>query len=164
MHAGQKAYLEERHEARKWHGRGGRGRRAVLTEPVFDGSELRGWTLHRLQRDDHAKPPVVHSLWRHGESMSVLLAIDLFVCNSVKAAHDQLIQALGNMESDAVERQTDKSAPGDVAFALGETMVLFARANVVVLVRNAGPEVVSVFVIARRLDALLLRPGPERKR
>jgi len=96
--------------------------------------------------------------------MSVLLAIDLFVCNSVKAAHDQLIQALGNMESDAVERQTDKSAPGDVAFALRETMVLFARANVVVLIRNAGPEVVSVFVVARRLDALLVRPRPERKR
>ena len=58
-----------------------------------------------------------------------LIAIDVFECASVKSAHDQLIEALGNMESDAVVRRAEKSAPGEIAFGLGDTMMLFSRAN-----------------------------------
>ena len=61
----------------------------------------------------------------------------------------------------AVERQTEKDAVGDVAFALDDTMALFARANAVVLICNAGPRVVHVGTVARELDALLARrPKP----
>lgn len=158
MHSEHKAFLEKRYGANDWHGRGGRGRR-VLKDFNFDGSEIHGWTLVRVQRDEHAKPPVIRSLWRRGESTSELLAVDVFLCVSVKAAHDQLIEALGNIESDAVERRTDRNAPGEVAFALGDTMVLFARINLVVLIRNVGPTVVPVLAVARRLDTLLVRWG-----
>jgi hypothetical protein len=91
------------------------------------------------------------------DSTDPLLAIDVFECSSVKAAHDQLIEAIGNMESDALTRRFDKGSPGEIAVGLGDTMILFSRSNVVVLIRNAGPTVVPVDGIARELDALLVR-------
>ena len=156
MHAGQKKFLEQRYRASEWHGRGGRAR-SVLKDFKFDGSEIRGWKLHRVQRTEGAQPPVIRSLWRRGESTSELLSVEVFECASVKAAHDQLLEALSNVESSAVERRTGKDVPGDVAFALGDTMLLFARSNLVVLIRNAGPTVVEVDTVARELDALLVR-------
>lgn len=158
MQSEHKEFLEKRHDANEWHGRGARGRR-VIKDFDFDGSEIHGWTLQRARRDEQVKPPVIRSIWRHGESDSELLSVDVFVCASVKAAHDQLIEALGNFESDAIERRTEKNAPGEVAFALNDTMVMFARGNLVVLIRNAGPKVVSVRAAARGLDALLARWG-----
>ena len=116
-----------------------------------------GWVLQRVQLDERAQPPVLRSLWSRGDTMSALLAIDVFECASVRGAHEQLLEALGNIESDTVERRTAPNAPGDVAFALADTLVLFARANVVVLLRNAGPTVVSVDEVARELDALLMQ-------
>jgi hypothetical protein len=156
MDAQQRRYLERRYRARDWHGRGGRAR-CVIKDFNIDGSEIRRWSLQRVQRDERAKPPVIHSIWRHGEAMNELLAVDLFECASVKAAHDQLLDALANMESDAIERRTEQSAPGDIAFGLGDTMILFARANMVVLVRNAGPTIIPVSAVARELDLLLVR-------
>src|SRR6267378_5821313 len=134
MHVGQKRFLEQRYGASKWYGRG-RGSRRMLKNYIFDGSEIFGWTLERAQRDERAKPPEINSLWRHNESTGALLAVKAFECTSIKAAHDQLIVALGNVESGAVERRTEKTAIGDVAFGLRDTMVLFARANLVVLIR-----------------------------
>jgi hypothetical protein len=156
MHAEQKKFLEQQYRASEWHGRGGRAR-SVLKDFKFDGSEVRGWTLHRVQRPEGAQPRVIRSLWRRGESTSELLSVEVFECVSVKAAHDQLLEALSNVESGAVERRTGGDVPGDVAFALGHTLLLFARANLVVLIRNAGPTVVEVDTVARELDALLVR-------
>ena len=96
--------------------------------------------------------------------MNELLAVDVFECASVKAAHDQLVEALANMESDAIERRTEKNAFGDIAFGLNDTMTLFARANMVVLVRNAGPTIVPVSAAARELDLLLVRRLEDERR
>jgi hypothetical protein len=106
---------------------------------------------------------MIRSIWRHGENTEELLAVDLFECVSIKAAHDQLLEALANMESDAIER-TEKNAPGDIAFGLGDTMILFARANMVVLVRNAGPKIVPVSAVARELDLQLARRLKDERR
>jgi hypothetical protein len=156
MDVAQKAYLEQRHNAKAWYGRGGRGRRS-LKGFRFNGSELPGWTLQRVRLDEQAQPPLLRSLWSRGDAMNELLAVDVFECASVRGAHEQLLEALGNIESDAVERRTAQNAPGDVAFALADTLLVFARANVVVLLRNAGPTVVSVDEVARALDALLVQ-------
>ena len=111
----------------------------------------------RAQRDDGGKPAALHSLWSQDPAGKTLLAIDVFECKSVKAAHDQLLEVLGQMQSGVVERQTGKSVPGDVAFGYGKAMALFARANMVVLIRNAGPTVVPVDAIARTFDALVIK-------
>jgi hypothetical protein len=109
---------------------------------AFDlsGSELTGWTLHRARRDVRGTLPALRSLWHRGDPMVELLAIDVWVCLSVAAAHDQLLEVLGDVQSDAIERHRGSGAVGDVAFTLGHTMMVFARVNVVVQVRNAGPK------------------------
>jgi len=161
MHAGQKRFLEDHFGARSWYGRSKHGRRAIR-DFDFEGREIRGWTLHHAKRQ--TDPPGVRSLWRHDDSLDELLGVDVFECGSVKAAHDQLLEALGNIQSGAVERRTDKSAPGDVGFGLANTMVLFALANMVVWIRNAGRKLVPVGTVARDLDALLVkRLGPARR-
>jgi len=156
MHAAQKRFIEQRFGAKDWYGRGPRGRR-MIQEFGFEGSELMEWTLERMERDERAKPIAIHSLWRHDEAGNELLAVDAFECASVKAAHDQLIETLGDIESAAVERRTGKNAIGDVSFGLNDTMVLFARANLVVLIRNAGRTVVKVGTLARSLDKMVER-------
>jgi hypothetical protein len=156
MHAGQKRFLEERHEAATWRGRSKHADRLVRAF-ALEGSELRGWTLQRAQRDDGGKPAVLRSIWSRDPPGKTLLAIDVFECKSVVAAHDQLLEVLGQMQSGVVERQAGKTAPGDVAFGCGKTMALFARANIVVLIRNAGPTVVPVDAIAHAFDALVIK-------
>jgi len=156
MHATQKRFIEQRFRAKDWYGRGPRGRR-VIKDFDFEGSELVEWTLERMDRDERVKPVTIHSLWRREETGSELLAVDIFECASVKAAHDQLIETLGEIESNAVERRSGKNAIGDVAFGLNDTMVLFARGNLVVWIRNAGRPVVKVGALARSLDKMLER-------
>jgi hypothetical protein len=156
MHATQKRFIEHRFGAKDWYGRGPRGRR-ILKEFGFEGSEFMEWTLERTRRDEHAKPTAIHSLWRHDDAGNERLAVDAFECASLKAAHDQLIETLGEIESGAVERRTGKNAIGDVSFGLNDTMVLFARANLVVLIRNAGRTVVKVGAAARAFDKMLER-------
>src|SRR5271169_244823 len=156
MQAEQKRFVEKRFSAREWRGHSMSGRRSIKGVG-FEQWEVPGWKLQRLQHDHPAKQTTVHSLWSHGGSTSELLAVDVFECSSVEAAHDQVLEALGNMQSGVVERLDGKNTPGDVAFGLNDTMVLFARANLVVLIRNAGPSVVRVGEIARQLDRFLLR-------
>jgi hypothetical protein len=156
MHAEQKEFLELHFIVKEWHGRSGSGRRIVKGFRI-EGSEIKHWRLQRVKRDEQAGTTALRSLWSHGDSGEELLSVDVFECASVKAAHDQLLEVLANVQSPKVERKTEKTAPGDVAFGLANTMILFARANLAVSIRNAGPRVVPVGVVARELDAQILR-------
>ncbi len=156
MDAEQKRFLEKKFHAAQWRRRRRPGRRLVQDIDV-EGWELAGWAPQRIRRDEYAKVLAVRSLWSRGDPMKELLAVDVFRCPSEQAADDQLIEVLGNIESDAVEWRSDKDVPGEVAFSLDDTIVLFGRANVVVLVRNAGPSVVSVWGVARQVDRTLMR-------
>jgi hypothetical protein len=156
MHAGQKEFLEERFGAKEWRGRSESGRR-VLKGFRFDGAELKGWKLLRFKDSEEGKTKILRSMWSRGDEADELLAVDVFVSTSVKDAHETLLEALGNMQSGAIERKTEKNTPGDVAFGLANTMIVFARANVVILVRNAGRKVVPVGTIARDLDSQIQR-------
>ena len=151
MHTVQKEFLEERFVANKWHGHSDSGRR-TFKEFSFAGSELKGWKLLSVKNSEEGSAKVLRSMWSRGENVDELLSVDVFVSASVKGAHDILLEALGNMQSGAIERKTDKNTPGDVAFHLANTMIAFACANLVVLVRNAGRVIVPVGTVARDLD------------
>jgi len=151
MHTAHKEFLEERFAAKKWHGRSDSGRRTVK-QFNFAGSELKGWKLIRVKDTEEGSSKVLRSMWSHGENMNELLSVDVFVSASVKGAHDILLEALGNMQSGAIERKAEKNSLGDVAFHLANTMITFARANLVVVIRNAGRSVAPVGTIARELD------------
>jgi len=156
MHAAQKEALEEHFGVKDWHGRSESGRR-VIKEFQFEGSELKGWKLIKVKHAEQEGAKVIRSMWSHGDNTSEVLSVDVFVCGSVKAAHEAVLEALGNMQSGAIERKKEKSTPGDVAFGLANTLIVFARGNVTVLVRNAGPTIAPVGTIARDLDGQIQR-------
>ena len=156
MHAAQKAFLEERFAAREWHGRSDSGRRTVK-EFHFTGSEIEGWKLLRIKETEEGANKVLRSVWSRGDNTDELLSIDVFLSTSVTSAHETLLEALSNTQSGSVERRTDKNKVGDVAFGLANTMIMFARANLVLVIRNSRPTVVPVAGIARKLDTRIQR-------
>ena len=81
-------------------------------------------------------------------------ALQAEACASVAEAHEYLIDALNEFESAAIVRRTDVTF-GDVVFGT-DSVVLFARANLVVLVRKASPQTEAVLPIAQTIDALIL--------
>jgi hypothetical protein len=164
MHSGHREYLEQRYATNEWYGRGAGRRRRTVTDFAFSGSELRGWTLLRAVHEEGTTPPAIRSLWQRGDAELELLSIDVWVCTSARAAHDQLLEVLANMQSDAIER---REGFGDIALTLDDTMALFARVNVAVLIRNAGRKTVRVIPVGRTIDELLVRLAgarPERRR
>jgi hypothetical protein len=57
-----------------------------------------------------------------------------------------------------MHRHKDKNALGDVFFTFKDATALFAHANLVLLIRNAGREIVPVEPIARSLEPFVSRP------
>lgn len=141
---------------------------------VLAGDELPGWRRERSQVVDqpgHAR--AVHSVWsrRRGATTSLLL-LDAFECPSRVAGHDFLLQTLGQVQSPLIDRRQDTPV-GDIAFSgPGQSLMLFARANVVFFLRNAGGDAPDVPDLAAGLDeqvaaepqgALELPPKPAGK-
>src|SRR5262249_14932110 len=104
MDSSQRQYLERRFRASEWHGRGAAGR-PIITGFDFSGAELSGWPLHHKRRENRTGPPVTRSFWHRGDPASELLAIDVWECASIIVAHDQLLEVLANVQSDAVDRR-----------------------------------------------------------
>jgi hypothetical protein len=108
--------------------------------------------------------PTIQSLWRPDkeDAERVLLRVDVSEAPSVTEARELLLRTLAQFQSPLIERVSD--GPGDIAFGpSGYRSVAFARANIVVVVRNAGDEVESVEPTARELDRLL-HEGPDADR
>jgi hypothetical protein len=93
-----------------------------------------------------------------------LLSVEIFEFPSRTAAHDHVIDVLAQFQSPDISRD-HAGELGDVAFITPQrTTVLYARANLVVLARNAGPDVAPVFDAAAGLDRLISRrPRPRGK-
>lgn len=124
------------------------------------GDEVEGWSTQRIRRaEPPGSRPILKTVWRPTDAKDIetLLSIDVFERDSRIEAHQLLVDMLGQFESSLVARDT-KTPIGDVSFSVpGEGAILFARANVVVLVTNAGPNLVPVTDAARSLDADLVR-------
>ena len=158
MQTEQKEFLDEHFAVKEWYGRGRSSRRMVKGFRIED-LHIKNFKLLRVKMEERGRTIALRSLWTHGDSREELLSIDAFECASVKAAHDQLLEMLADVQSPKVERLAGKSAPGDVAFGLANTMTMFARANMAVWIRNAGPKIVPVGVIARELEIQIFRRG-----
>lgn len=154
--AEQRESLRRQHNFADWEGtRGGTG--SVLVRGFqFKGDELPGWELMKARRNDALHPPRLDTFWRSpGETLDTLLGVHVIECASVPAAREALLEALADFQSAAINRRTDLNV-GDVVF--GQDFILvFARDNLVVFVRNAGRHVVPVLEPARLLDAHISR-------
>jgi hypothetical protein len=151
----QQRYLEEHYASSEWLDR---HRTAGAVENVqLTGSEIPGWTLERARRDEHAAPAFSQSMWRNADHADEIISVRITECADASTAQHQLLEELGNFQSPAIERHDGADAVGDVSFGVGETMALFARANAVVTVLNAGPRPASVVPAARAVDTFIQR-------
>ena len=134
--------------------------------PPAAGGELRGvrigedllpeWRLdHADVLRQEGRPPMTHAILTRGEGAA--LSLEVWECASAAAARDLLLALLDEFESPEVERVTGPRSVGDVTFGYSEHMLLFARANLVVRVSNAGRELVPVEGPARAVEAGLGR-------
>jgi hypothetical protein len=159
--------LRERHDYDAWRGANRLSEDLFVWRFFLAGQELPGWQAHRIQLlEAEGWPRSVHSIWKRpgagdtAASARELLGLDVYECDSRAAAHDALLRALGELQSTNVVRDR-QDVVGDVSFRVpGDAAVLFARANVVVLVRSAGVEIVAAPEPARQLDADLARKSP----
>lgn len=147
--------LKRRFNYEVWQAKPGENEGRPVSRVTLRGDELPGFVAQRIQRVEAAEnfPAYVRSIWQQSKSEGdVLITMDLYECASTSAAREFLLRLLGEFQSPEVQRQTPGTV-GDVAFVYpGDTMLLFSRRNVVVWLRNAGPQVVSVMPLAQTID------------
>jgi hypothetical protein len=149
----QREILRRQHRYNEWAGRSTVPADRTMRQFAFTGDELPGYRLERAERrETPQQPPGVTGFWRRGDSNAVI-RIDIWECASINAAHEYLIEALGEFEA-TMARRTD-AAFGDVAFGT-DSVALFARGNLVVLIRKASPQTEPVTPIAQAIDALIV--------
>ncbi len=154
----QQQELKRRFNYEAWSHDDSAQEKAVLRDIALSEIELPDWSANRIQRMSTKNfPPYVRSMWQpRAEGTEVLVRVEVYECASTQAAREFLLRLLGEFQSNQIERRDNVA--GDVAFVYaGDTMVLFSRNNVVVWLRNAGAEVVSVAFLAKQIDAHLLR-------
>jgi hypothetical protein len=146
--------LEQRHDYGEWRGRSAHAAGPTLRGYTFSGEEIPSGDLKRVDRKA-GPPPRITSMWgRRGGSPEEILRVDVFELSTVEAAHDYVIELLDEFQATDIRRR-EPPPVGDVAFGT-PLVLLFARANLVVLVRNAGRSAVEVATAARELDVHLV--------
>jgi hypothetical protein len=100
-------------------------------------------------------------IWAVGDSPDRIVKVDVLECPSRTDAHQALPTVLGQVESPVLARDVDLSI-GDVAFTLpGTRLVVFARANLIVVVASIGTAPGDAAAPAAAIDAAILRAGGE---
>jgi hypothetical protein len=147
-------YLEERYNVRAWLGKS-RYAQTPIRQFAVETLHLSGWKQHRVWRVTN--PAGIGLILRqHDNVLEQIMAINVWECADVEAAHEYLLAALMQAQSTAIERDR-VSEIGDVLFRLNDTFFVFARANIVVLVRNIGSHVLGIEELANTLDLAILR-------
>ncbi|HSK72371.1 MAG TPA: hypothetical protein VK892_11780 [Pyrinomonadaceae bacterium] len=161
-------YLKKHYAFDEWRNRNTLDDNLFVWKFFPSENELAGWQPRRVQRVELPEveksdgPTFIQSIWQGAEDETeTLLRVDSFECRSLEDAHEYLLQTLGEFQSPLLKR-TEEIA-GDVAFTFpGETTALFARANLVILLRNAGRKVQPVTQLAAKFDETLISK-PERE-
>jgi hypothetical protein len=111
--------------------------------------------LVKVKSTEARKASRIQTIWQIGGDPECLIEITVFNCMSVDATHGHLLDILGTIQSGDVVRETDRDKIGDVAFSLHDTLHVFTRDNVVVLIRNAGRHIQTTNRISKRVDAFI---------
>lgn len=161
--------LKRAHRFAAWSNRNTLGENLFIWKFKLGGRELPGWQMVR-SRSLPAEQEIssTQSIWRieQRHDSETLIDLSVFECASQAAAHELLVRSLGEFESPEVGR-LEEGGLGDVAFGLPDgNVVLFARANLVVAIRNAGGELTAVATeVAPGFDRLLYeRPEADEKK
>src|SRR5712692_7957437 len=152
--------LRRKYRFDEWRGRSRAAESVFAWRFFLSGNEFAGWRAHRIHTAQTPEGPIgTLSVWqRVGGEKDDLLGVDVYEAESRAAAHDYLLRLLGEFQGDLGE---PRGAIGDVSFVSAAT-ALFARANLVVLVRALGTGDPPVNQIADAFDrSLVTRPNAD---
>lgn len=147
-----------------WAGHVKEGNRdARLADVLILPDELKGWGLEEKEE----LPPsnrqqrvarYIYNSSREGRGPRVVSTV--FDCNSVLEAHETLIDVVMTYMAPNLPRCETKGLEiGDICFGShGEVnlSVIFARFNILVEIKNAGVEAISVDEFARNVDSRIV--------
>jgi hypothetical protein len=157
--------LKERHSYDTWRDNNTLEENLFIWKFFLNGNEFPNWRAHRIQPIEvPGQPPSIQSIWQlpTKDKTETLLNVNIYECGSRRNAHEFLVHLLGEFQSPLIVRQ-EQTPIGDIAFVYpGNTSILFSRANLVLLIRNVGRDLVSVNEFAQQLDlSLTSRPETE---
>jgi len=152
--------LAAKHHFDEWRGQS-TSERALLTQGYF----LSPWQVpdwhplrHRVLSPPSGPPKHVVYLSDQKERSDRGMTVSFIECESLEAAHGQLLALLGEFQAPEVSR--DLTSPyGDVCFATpSRASALFSRGNLVFLVQKAERATVPVSETASALDRAIVEP------
>jgi len=124
--------------------------------------EFSNWQLNNLRLINQTQTaPVFQTFWQsRNVANRVTIRIESHQRNSLADAHSTVLKLLSRFHLLDIKLQ-QQATFGDVVFAVPTNFViLFARANMVFLLRNVGSDRTSCEPLARALDALTVsKPG-----
>jgi len=143
---------------------------------LLSSTKIPGWQPFRIRwlKTEDGLPAALESFWRGVKKTNrAVLRVNAYKCNSAAAASAFLLRLLGGIQLTHMKRQEhftiedQQAVPiGDVAFAGPQEMILlFARGNFVILIRNVGPELAGVSEFAHQFDInLQVKPDYQNSR
>jgi hypothetical protein len=149
--------IKTAHGFEEWAGRTTLPVNLFIRHFFISESILEGWRLLRATPIQiPGSPQLVQSLWvPEAGPAEALLRLDVYECDSRRAAHELLIRLIGEFQSSVVTRR-DEVGIGDVNFTpLGEGGVVFSRGNLVLSLGRAGTAPLPVMEIAKLVDERL---------
>ena len=147
--------LKHRYDFASWQGSTTLPLHLLLWHYHLRGTELLDWEIRStrvLALPQHTR--FLPSMWQRagGGHRNDALRVDTYECSSRQEAHETMIRLLGEFSAPVMQRQTDMGF-GDISFGGNDlAAVLFARANLVFLVANAGRSPLAVTKFARAFD------------
>jgi hypothetical protein len=150
-----------RHEYHRWRGVNTLPEELFVWRFLLPGPAAPGWTLERAEvMEMPGLPRSLLSLWKEDDANRVV-QLEVVEYPSRGDAHRALVHALWEFQSPLIRRQPEQPV-GDVTFTFpGDTATVFARANLVIVLRSVSVRPEPITPLAHRVDRFLVsRPRP----
>ncbi|HEY6806994.1 MAG TPA: hypothetical protein VI306_25680 [Pyrinomonadaceae bacterium] len=166
--ANELAALEESYNFASWKSaRSGENPRFIFGS-LAKSIDVRGWRL--LSTTDfvvaEGMPPTSELLWGSEEDSNESIIVNVYECDSLESSHEFLLAILGEADAAYIKREDPDASTtfGDIAFTdLEGFLMLFARANFVVVAKRVGSARTDLAKFLHSLDAgLMFKPDLDR--
>lgn len=151
-------FLRERYGFEAWSRAGEPAEALFIWKYFLSEGDLPGYKSERIDETEAGEgwPRSIRSLWRNQDDPEAVLSALVFEADARDSARALLLRALGQFQAILEPRE----GIGEVGFAAGEGAIVFALANLVIVLRTAEGKPVSMAGVAQRLEGQI-RTRPE---